>query len=79
MPLITTPHLESGDDFYDALLAAQPGLDQSESHAFNARLILLLANHIGRQDVLLEALAAAAKALPASASISDADSSRGHA
>ncbi|OWQ43844.1 hypothetical protein CDL60_28060 [Roseateles noduli] len=67
MPLITAPHFDAGDDFYEALLSAHHGLDVDASHAFNARLVLLLANHIGRQDVLLEALAAAARANPASA------------
>ena len=65
MPLITAPNLDAGDDFYEALLNAHHGLDVEASHAFNARLILLLANHIGRQDVLLEALSAAARANPA--------------
>lgn len=59
MPLITTPHLDAPDDFYEALLAAHHGLSEAESHAFNARLILLLANHIGDLDVLRAALTAA--------------------
>jgi predicted LPLAT superfamily acyltransferase len=59
MPLITAPHLESPDDFYEALLAVHEGLAEPESHALNARLVLLLANHIGSLDVLREALAAA--------------------
>ncbi len=59
MPLITTPHLESPDDFYEALIAAHDGLDEAQSHALNARLVLLLANHVGALDVLREALAAA--------------------
>ena len=59
MPLITDPHLESPDDFYEALIAAHDGLAEAESHAFNARLVLLLANHVGSLDVLREALAAA--------------------
>ncbi|MFX1677648.1 DUF2783 domain-containing protein [Mitsuaria sp. CC2] len=67
MPLTTAPNFDAGDDFYEALLSAHHGLDVDASHAFNARLILLLANHIGRQDVLLEALAAAARANPAAA------------
>ena len=65
MPLTTAPNFDAGDDLYEALLSAHHGLDVDASHAFNARLILLLANHIGRQDVLLEALAAAARANPA--------------
>ena len=59
MPLITDPHLESPDDFYEALIAAHEGLDADASHALNARLVLLLANHVGSLDVLREALAAA--------------------
>ena len=59
MPLITAPNLESPDDFYEALIAAHDGLDEARSHALNARLVLLLANHVGSLDVLREALAAA--------------------
>ena len=59
MPLITDPHLESPDDFYEALIAAHEGLDEPASHALNARLVLLLANHIGSLAVLREALAMA--------------------
>lgn len=59
MPLITDAHLESPDDFYEALIAAHEGLAAEDSHALNARLVLLLANHIGSLDVLREALDAA--------------------
>jgi hypothetical protein len=48
-----------GDDFYEALLAAHEGLDDKESAALNARLVLLLANHIGSLPVLREALSLA--------------------
>jgi hypothetical protein len=57
--LITTPHLEAPDDFYEALIDAHRGLDAAQSHALNARLVLLLANHIGSLAVLREALRAA--------------------
>jgi hypothetical protein len=57
--LHTDPHLEAPDDFYEALIDAHRGLGAEESHALNARLVLLLANHIGRLDVLKQALAAA--------------------
>jgi len=57
--LITAPHLEAPDDFYEALIEAHQGLSTEESHAFNARLVLLLANHIGTLGVLREALRAA--------------------
>jgi len=59
MPLITEPNLEAPDPFYEALIAAHEGLAEAESHALNARLVLLLANHIGQHDVLLQALKAA--------------------
>ena len=59
MDLITTPQLEAPDDFYEALIDAHRDLDSAESHALNARLVLLLANHIGRLDVLRQALQAA--------------------
>lgn len=57
--LITTPHFEAPDDFYEALIDAHQGLSSADSHALNARLVLLLANHIGSQAILREALGAA--------------------
>ena len=60
MPLTIDPNLDRHDDFYAALIAAHEGLSDDQSAAFNARLILLLANHIGDRAVLAEALAAAA-------------------
>ncbi len=59
MHLITDPHLEAPDDFYAALIDAHRDLAAEESHALNARLVLLLANHIGTHEVLLQALHAA--------------------
>ena len=55
------PNMERAEDFYAALNAAHEGLSKAESDALNARLILILANHIGDHDVLEEALAAAGK------------------
>ena len=46
----------AGDDFYDALIHAHEGLSDAQSESFNARLLLLLANHIGDVDVLREAI-----------------------
>lgn len=60
--LITAPNLDRPDEFYGELLRAHEGRSREESEAFNARLILLLANHIGDRAVLSEALAAAARA-----------------
>jgi hypothetical protein len=62
MRLVTTSNLASPDDAYQALIDAHRPLSEAESHAFNARLVLLLANHIGSLDVLREALAAAGEA-----------------
>jgi hypothetical protein len=59
MSLITAPNLTSPDDFYQALIDTHHGLSTEQSHALNARLILLLANHIGSIHVLREALASA--------------------
>jgi Protein of unknown function (DUF2783) len=67
MHLITTPNLGAPDDFYEALIDAHRDLAPAESHALNARLILLLANHIGTLDVLKEALATARASAPLAA------------
>ena len=48
-----------GDDFYQALIDSHRGLSDAQSRIVNARLILLLANHVGDLRVLNEALAAA--------------------
>ena len=57
--LNTQPNIPEPDDFYAELIAAHDGLSKAESDAFNARLILLLANHIGDRETLTEALGAA--------------------
>jgi hypothetical protein len=54
--LITAPNLTRPDDSYAALIAAHEGLSEAESHALNARLILILMNQIGDHAVLAEAL-----------------------
>jgi len=56
-----------GDDFYDALIAAHRGLSDGQSELLNARLVLLLANHVGDLDVLREALALARGGVAAAA------------
>lgn len=57
--LVTTPNIPSPDDFYAELLELHAGRSLAEGDAINARLILLLANHIGDRIVLREALDAA--------------------
>ncbi len=59
MTLTLSPNIPDPDGFYDELLAAHEGLTAEESAALNARLILLLANHIGDRDVLRAAFDAA--------------------
>jgi len=49
MRLITTPNLEAPDDFYEALIDTHRDLEGDASHALNARLVLLLANHCSRR------------------------------
>ncbi|WP_264212063.1 DUF2783 domain-containing protein [Leisingera thetidis] len=58
--LILSANTERADDFYADLLAAHEGLGKAESDALNARLVLVLANHIGKRAILKQALAAAA-------------------
>lgn len=59
--LNTRANIPDPDGFYADLLAAHDGLTDDESAAFNARLILTLANHIGDRAVLSEALLVAAR------------------
>ena len=47
------------DDFYNALMDAHAGLTEAESHALNARLVLMMANRIGDVGVLTVLLDAA--------------------
>lgn len=54
--LNTARNIARPDETYAMLLRAHEGLSKSESDAFNARLILLLINHIGDEAVIAEAL-----------------------
>ena len=62
--LRTDPNIPDPDGFYAELLAAHEGLSEDASHALNARLVLILANHIGERAVLAEALALARETAP---------------
>ena len=59
MSLITEPHIDSPDEFYEALIDAHRDLSIEQSHELNAKIVLLLANHVGRLDVLEAVLNAA--------------------
>ena len=65
MPLNSNPNIADADGFYADLLAAHRGLSEAESHAMNARLVLILANHIGDAEVLRSALMLARATDPA--------------
>ena len=62
-----------GDDFYEALIAAHRGLSDEQSELMQARLVLLLANHIGDLQVLREAIALARRGVVAASSTEDAE------
>lgn len=42
------------DDVYNALMNAHEGLSEADSHALNARLVLLMANQIGDTSIVTE-------------------------
>jgi hypothetical protein len=48
-----------GDDFYEALINTHRDLTDEQSALVNAKLILLLSNHIGDISILREAMALA--------------------
>jgi len=56
MTLIATPNLRDPDAAYAALLAAHKDLGEAESNALNARLVLILMNHLGDGPEFAEAL-----------------------
>lgn len=57
--LTLTPNFEDADAFFAALTQAHTGLTRAESDALNARLIFVLANHIGDTKALNTAIATA--------------------
>lgn len=59
MKLNTEPNIANSDYFYEMLIHAHGGLTEEQSQMLNAKLILLLANHIGNIETLREASAAA--------------------
>ena len=54
--LDTSLRLADPDALFEALVEAHRDLDAGASRRLDARLILLLANHIGDMDVIREAL-----------------------
>ena len=64
--LNTEPNMAGPDDFYEDLIALHRDLSEGESALVNAKLVLLLANHIGDREVLVAAMAAARRDVVAS-------------
>ncbi len=56
MSLIVSPNIRDPDAFYAELINGQRDLDEDETQRMTARLVLLLANHIGDRAVLSEAI-----------------------
>ena len=54
--LITTPNVLRPDEVYARLIAMHDGLSDAECRRADARLILLLLNHIGDEQVIFEAI-----------------------
>lgn len=52
-----------GDDLYAALVAGHEGLTDAQSERLNARLVLLLMNHVGDRAVIEEAIRNARRGL----------------
>ena len=66
MPLKREPNLPDPDGLYAAIVEAHADLSESESVALNASLVLL-ANHIGDESVVREALKLARQSIDQSA------------
>lgn len=54
------PNIDNPDDFYQHLIDMQRDLSEDEVQLMNAKLILVLANHIGDKAVLSQAMEVAA-------------------
>lgn len=68
MTLNTNANIAAPDNFYESLIALHRDLTEEQSALVNAKLILLLANHIGDAEVLREAMAAAVQGITRAAS-----------
>ena len=61
--LITESRFPDPDRAYRALIETHRGLSDEESATLNSSLVLILANHIGDQAVLQEAIALAKQSM----------------
>ena len=60
--LVTSSQFMNPDTAYVALVEARRGLDEQKAADLDTKLVLILANHIGDLDILIEAIALAKKA-----------------
>ena len=65
MPLLTASRFNDPDQAFVMLVEARRGLSERDASALDARLVLILANHIGDIEVLREAIAIAKHSAPA--------------
>ena len=63
MALQRDPNSRDPDGLYAAIVDAHTDLSDADSAALNARLVLLLANHIGDETVVREALSVASRSI----------------
>jgi hypothetical protein len=56
MPLNRQPNIPDPDGFYEELIASQRELSDDQADMLLAKLVLILANHVGDREVLREAL-----------------------
>lgn len=59
--LDTSLRIARPDDLYQMLIDAHQGLSDADSMKLNAKLVLMLANHIGDVAVVAQAIKAATK------------------
>jgi hypothetical protein len=59
MPLNHQPNIADPDGFYQELIESQRELSDEQADMLSAKLVLILANHVGDREVLREAIALA--------------------
>jgi hypothetical protein len=62
---MTQSRFKDSDQAFVTLVEARRGLSESEASELDAKLVLILANHIGDIDILREAIAFAKQTMPA--------------
>ena len=63
MSVLVGPRLQDPDAVFAALVGAHEGLDGAASRRVDAALVMLLANHIGDDAVVLDAIGLARQAV----------------